>query len=115
MHIGHGSQVVATIAPSRKMSPIVAAGLADGVHLGVGRDVGRQHDRVVRARQHLVAAGDRAAERALAGRDALAALFDRQLHQFGWVHGVSSDRWTSNRRLRASYKRSGASAAGTTT
>ena len=41
----------------------------------------------MRAGQKLAVAGDGAAERALPGRHALAALVDGQLHQLGRVHG----------------------------
>jgi hypothetical protein len=58
----------------------VQAGLADGVYLGVGRDIGRQHDGIMRAGQQFAVAGDGTAKRTLPGRQPLAAFLDRQLH-----------------------------------
>ena len=54
------------MAPSRKISAGVAARLADRVHFGMGRNVGRQHDRIMGTRQNLAVPRDRAAEGALA-------------------------------------------------
>ena len=86
--MGHGSQVVATIAALEKdVAHRLVAG-ADRVHLGVGRDVGRQHHRVVLAGDHAVADGDGAAKGALPAGQALAARVDGHLHQFfGRNHG----------------------------
>ena len=87
MHIGQGSQVVATIAPSRKMLPVwrQASRMAFTSAWAVMSVVSTH--RIVRRGEDLAVAGDRTAKRALARGQALAALVDRKLHQLGGVHG----------------------------